>query len=507
MLSAFFLALAIAPLPAVAQAPAAAPPAAAFLPAGQTSRHILDIGDRKLAYTAHADTLRMVVGTTWIDLFYVAYTLDGADENRPITFLFNGGPGAASAYLHIGGVGPKVLNTSPRGEIDDGDISLVDNPDTWLADTDLVFVDPAGTGYSRAAKPADEWLFYGVKQDTDLASSFVRQYLDANDRRGSPLFLAGESYGGFRVTLVTRTLASRYNIETEGVVLVSPALELAFLHSPFYDPLAWALRLPSFAAVELEHRGVSDSHTLAARLADVERFALSDYLIALASGMTAGGTTIRDRVTEITGLSPVVVASRFGRISSSVFVKEYLRSEQRVLSLYDGAVSAPDRYPSSRWRTGPDPVLDQTADEFTGAIVRYLCADLGYCMQSSYRLLNRDAGRRWDYGTSATRQGFAGVINDLQSAREDNPELEVLIAHGFTDLVTPYLTARYLVGQLPPLARARPVELANYAGGHMMYMRPASRAELLLDTRAMIARALDPRSVPADSSEAAPALP
>lgn len=496
----------------------------ALLPPRAVTHHTVRVNDTRagrpaqgipLAYTAEAGTLplRGGDGATMAGLFYVAYTLDPegaggptaptgngqegsrgnqgatvpARHERPVTFVFNGGPGAASAYLHLGGLGPRIVQMRPDGTPTPPPARLIDNPDTWLAFTDLVFVDPPGTGYSRGADAKQESALWGVEADQSAMAAFIRLYLERSGRMTSPVFLAGESYGGYRAALLARTLQGESGIQPSGAVLISPALEFSLL---FGDDdvqiLPTALSLPSMAAAALERQGVHGRQALATRLLDAERFALGDYLAMLAAGPVAAGERATPTVARLTGLSPDLVRQGFGRVSASRFIKETGRATGQVLSRYDATVGGPDIDPASSSPRGPDPVLDGVTPPLTSAFVDYVRGELGYRTDVTYRLLNREIAGKWDYGTSPSNQGYAGVLDDLQRARALNPHLQVLVANGYTDLVTPYLMSRYLIGTLPPLAGADPVRLQVYEGGHMMYLRPDSRAALRQEVEGLV---------------------
>ena len=184
---------------------------------------------------------------------------------------------------------------------------------------------------------------------------------------------------------------------------------------------------------------------------------------------------------KLTGLPLDLVERQNARIAPYLFIKEFDRAHGQVLSRYDGSVSGPDPNPESSSPNGPDPVLDSTAPLWTSAFVAYAQDELNFKTDASYRLLNREVRNKWDFGTSPTHQGYAGVLDEIEEARALNPRLEVLIASGYTDLITPYLVPTYLVSQLPPLAGARPITVKNYAGGHMLYLRPDSRRDLRRD--------------------------
>lgn len=470
--------------PAATQAPS--PPAekadvSRLFPPDAVSHPVLIQGGNRLAYTATASSLPLLgsKGEVIARIFSVAYTLDGKAADRPVTFVFNGGPGAASAFLHLGTMGPRAVNFSANGALALQPVVLADNPDTWLDFTDLVFVDPVATGYSRSAAGTEEAdkAFFGVDKDADAMAEFVRLTLTRSGRTLAPVFLAGESYGGFRVALLAQRLVAG-GTPVRGVVMISPALEFSLLRNNAYALLPLALVLPSLAATHLERRGGAEAALDI--LPEVERFARSGYLVHLAAGLK-NDAEIDRTLARYTGLAPEVIHSHLSRVSTRTFVREYEKSGERVLSRYDATVSAPVPRRSDMHF---DPILDGAVAVLAPAFTQYARSELGYRTDLEYRLLNREVSGRWDYGGSPQRQGFAGALEELQKARTHNPALGVLIVHGYTDLVTPYAASQYLVDQLAPIETARPVELKVYRGGHMMYLRPVSRRALGQDARA-----------------------
>lgn len=460
-----------------------------LLPESVRTQHAITISGRVLAYESTAGTLDLLGsdGKMSARIFYVAHQLtsrSAAEQagagRRPVTFVFNGGPGAASAYLQIGAVGPRIVRTSPDGEFLPPPQVVEDNPDTWLPMTDLVFVDPVGTGYSRAGEGTKPQQFWGIERDAAAMGGFIRRYLEAAGRTGSPIYLLGESYGGFRAAVLARTLQQDVGFAPSGLVLISPALDFSFIHGDEGNPLSWALSLPAMAAVHLERQGVH-GEALRRDLAQVEQYALTDYLVALASGLKPGGEAASARVAELTGLPLDLVRRHFARIPVRVFAREFERASGQVVSAYDASVAAPNIAPASGRPATPDPLLDRSVAAMTSAFVRHVRDELGYRTTLDYRLLNGEVARSWDYGTRPTRQGYASALDDLQQARALNPRLRVLIAHGLSDLVTPYPVSAYLVRQLPTLAGAEPIRIRTYEGGHMMYLRPQSRRALRLD--------------------------
>jgi carboxypeptidase C (cathepsin A) len=455
-----------------------------LLPKARTSDHSIEVAGHSLDYQAKAGTVSLLSakGEVTAEVFYVAYALrSGAshdpDPRRPITFVFNGGPGAASAYLHLGALGPRVIATAGDGSFLPSPQKLLDNPDTWLDMTDLVFVDPVGTGYSREAPGQEARSFWGVKQDASSMGAFIRLFLLQEGRTASPVYLAGESYGGFRAALLAKTLQEDVGISPSGIVLISPALEFALVRPDQFQPLHWALELPSLAAVRLSRQGVAGS-ALRERLSDIERYALGDYLTALTGGLEQGGRLASERVADITGLPLNLVQRNFARIPTTLFAKEFARAKNNVLSPYDGTIETADVAPESLGLDGPDPVLDRSVPVLTSAFVNYAREELNFRTELSYRLLNREISGNWDFGIGPTHQGYAGVMDDLQQARGLNPGMGVLIVNGYTDLVTPYMTSAYLVDQLPTLPGAKPIRTELLEGGHMMYLRPDSRSAL-----------------------------
>jgi len=479
-------ALAQAPAPPHATPSAKAAPAsgekvdpARLFPADAVSRHTL--GAERLGYTATAGTLPLVgpQGDVTARIFFVAYALDDQAPDRPLTFVFNGGPGAASAFLHLGAIGPRVVDFSADGAAALQPVRLADNPDAWLPFTDLVFVDPVATGYSRSAAGTEEAdrAFFGVEKDADAMADFVRLYLTRAGRALAPVFLVGESYGGFRAAVLASRLTDSGTL-VKGAVLISPALEFALLRGNRFTLLPLALALPSLAATHLERRdgpqGPLDS------LREVEQFARTRYLAHLAAGVATDAEMDRT-LSRYTGLPPEVIHSYQSRVSVRTFTHEYEKGGDRLLSRYDATVSIPaPRRSGIRF----DPILDGAVTVLTPAFTQYVRAELGYRTDLEYRLLNREVSGRWDFGSAPSRQGYAGAMEELQKARTHNPALGLLIAHGYTDLVIPYAVSQYLIDQLAPLEGARPVELKVYRGGHMMYLRPASRHVLAQDARA-----------------------
>ncbi len=450
-------------------------------PAESITRHSVKVGSVEAAFTATAASLPLVddKGERQADVFYVAYTRDdAAGGSRPITFVFNGGPGSSSAWLHLGALGPRVIDFVPDGRVPPPPGRLVDNPDNWLDLSDLVFIDPVGTGYSRAAGDAGR-SYWGVTEDLASIATFIDRYLKQNHRQLSPKYLVGESYGGFRAARLPELLADRHSIAIAGIFLVSPVLEFSLIDGGSLTLLPDVLRLPSYAAVARERSAALTPEALA----DVEQFALGPYLTALAA-TPRNEAAMRDvfgKVARHAGLPEPVVARHDGRIPLGVFVKEARRPDKLLVSRYDGSVTAPDPWPDSE-RSRGDVLFDPMRAVLTGGMTAYLSDALGVRTDVPYHLSNGNVVRQWNWRSGlGGREGHAGAADALREALARNRGFKVVIAHGMTDLVTPYLTSRYVVDRLPPTLTADRVTLNLYPGGHMMYLRPGTRARLRAD--------------------------
>jgi carboxypeptidase C (cathepsin A) len=455
------------------------------LPAKIETRHTISLAGKPLDYRAVAETIGLTnpQGKPVAAVFTLSFLADGpAGTVRPIAFVFNGGPGAAAVFLDLGALGPRILDTPATGAVPPPPARLVDNPSSWLTFTDLVFIDPVGTGFSYGiGTEADpDKAFWSVKSDLDSLGAVVRRWLTRHERWGAPVFLVGESYGGLRAAALTRRLADDVGVAVSGLVLVSPALDAALLHPDITDGLAGAFELPSYAATAASFAGKSPAEAGAA----VEHFALSDYLVGLAalSGIPLAGDPFIARVAALTGLPDRVVRRQRGRVSADVFVHELRRGEGEILSSYDATVSRPTI--ANPWddRAG-DPILGPAIAAYTSAFESYASTELGYHTERPYRVLANRTAQQWNWDGAEGGDGGLGLaLSALQSTLLARPATRVLIANGRYDLVTPYLGSRWLIDQLAlPAALHDALRLRVYEGGHMMYMRPQSRAALAAD--------------------------
>ncbi|MCU0502643.1 MAG: peptidase S10 [Anaerolineae bacterium] len=421
------------------------------------------------------------------EIFHVAYTLKGADPaKRPVTFVFNGGPGAASIYLHLA-IGPKTIVTAGDGSFPAVPARLEDNPDSWIAFTDLVFIDPVGTGYSRMlpgpdGKPGDPKTYYSVDGDVDAIAGFIRQWLTVNKRWGSPKGIAGESYAGQRIAALTRVLAEHYGINLNRAVLISPAFNVPTLNDTHvYDLLEPITLLPTQAAVAAYHGKSTVKNDAAGRKA-AEDFALRGYLTGLATlgeVSPAEQAAFYGKVGGLIGLDPALVARHRGRVPATVFVIELLAAQGKVLDNFDGTQASDNPVPEKRDEVGAAP---RSFSVLSGVLlppfIDYVQRDLGYTTERPYIVLSLEVGGLWD------RKSKLGTPEDLAVALTQNTDLKALVVHGYHDLGTYYTLSRYLLEQSvrSPSAHKR-LSFHNYDGGHMFYFRSQSRAQLAKDVR------------------------
>jgi carboxypeptidase C (cathepsin A) len=451
----------------------------ALLPADSVTEHSIDLPSGKLAYTATAGTFALYdqSGERSAAIFYTAFVgKSGTAAARPVTFVFNGGPGAASAFLNLGLVGPRIAEFGPDGH-DGSKVRLIDNPNTWLAFTDLVLIDPVGTGWSRAAKPDGARGFWSIHSDAEAMAKVIALYIAKNGRASSPKFILGESYGGFRAAKVARVLQSDQGIVASGILMLSPTLETAFQFGGDRFALGAALQLPSLAATELERKGAFSKEALA----EAERFAVTDYLTTLAGPPPQGDAAkaFYARVAKMTGLPVDTLAQANGFIRDA-YVKNLESGNHKIVSHYDATFASDDPYPTNPAPRGPDPILDTLVRAYGGAFAGYARDELGFKTDMSYLLLAGDIAGKWDWEQGRTQ---ASVADDLRVLLAFTPSFRLLIAHGYSDMVTPYAVSRYVLDHLPPFEGRATLKL--YRGGHMFYLDPASRKAFTADARAV----------------------
>ena len=453
-----------------------------LLPADSVTDHLLQAGDISLPYTATAGTLDLFGqdGSRNAKIFYTSYQARDRASGRPVTFAFNGGPGAASAYLHLGLVGPKILPFD-GANADGTQPKLEDNPESWLAFTDLVLIDPVGTGWSRAANDEAAGGYFNVRQDAESLAKAIALYVQKNNLLSAPKYLLGESYGGFRAAKVALAMKNSQSMVPSGIIMVSPLIEGRFLFGVDDDLLAASLQFPALAAAELERKGAFDPQVMQ----EIERFALTDYLTKLASPPPPGteAQSFYGRVAELTGLSVETVARTRGFVGR-IYAKE-AGGSGNIVSPYDAGSSWSDAYPEESVTRNDDPVLDGYTRAYGSAFADYARHTLGFQTQMTYTLLNEDVNRRWQWngGHGGDGRALASASNDIRDLLSTIPSFKLMVAHGYSDILTPYGMSQYALNHLPPdLAKDR-TSLKVYRGGHMFYTRNEERQRMFEDAR------------------------
>lgn len=488
------------------------------------TEHTLQLADRTIPYRALAGWQTLFEREKPVaDMFHVAYLAQSNQgETRPLTFVFNGGPGAASAYLHMGALGPQRIYFDANGTLPRPPVRLVDNLESWLSFTDLVFIDPIGTGFSRSSAteqdknkesdeksekakeedenpPPKETKFWEVERDLKALGEFMQRFLSQHQRWLSPIFIAGESYGGFRVARLARKLQQDFGIGLSGAILISPALEFSLLDGGSdYNLTAWAVLLPSFAASAAYHDRVQWAGApgdIAAHMAATEQFARQTFIPALVMGDALPSEQLRavyEQLAGLIGLPLSLIERHAGRIDISLFSRELLRDRQRIVGLYDASLIAIDPFPDRLFYEGADPTLEGIDRLFTGAINSHLRDTLKVETDLTYELLNFETFKAWKFDPKGElKQGFIGAVDDLRVGMTLNPYMQVYITHGFFDLVTPYFASNHLADlmKLQPEIRSN-LTLSHYRGGHMFYSWDESRQQWFTEMAAFYQRSL-----------------
>jgi carboxypeptidase C (cathepsin A) len=449
-------------------------------PADASVKQVTHVAGKTLSYTATVGSIpvRDEKGKKVAEVVFTSYVLDGPhDLNRPVTFAFNGGPGAASVYLNLGAIGPKRVQFGAQGDGPSDPARLEDNPGTWLDFTDLVFIDPVGTGFSRSLVDKDETKkrFYSIKPDIEYLSRVVYDWLVKNGRMASPKYVAGESYGGFRAPKITYYLQTTLGVGVSGMVMVSPYLEPPADQAGDFSPMPWISTLPSMTAANYERQGKALSPE---QMADVEAYTRGQFVVDLLKGRSdpAAVTRIVDKVTAYTGLDREFVQRSGGRIEGFAFLRELYRKQGRIGSWYDSNVTQEDPFPWAPDNRRGDPILESIIAPTTSAMVDFDTRVVGWKFDGRYNALSADVGENWEKGVELQE-----ATTDLRKAIATDPKMKVLIAHGYDDLSCPYFISRLVVDDMPAGADAARVQLHVYPGGHMFYSRPGSQASFRRD--------------------------
>ena len=492
LLSAWLAGTALAATLRAAEAPSNAPPpaAAAAKEAGKEpakdktkepeeklvqSRHTATIGGQRLNYTASAGTilLRDEEEKPTASIFYIAYTREGGEDlsRRPITFSFNGGPGSSSVWLHLGLLGPRRVHLAEDGSALPPPYKLEDNDYSLLDETDLVFIDPVSTGYSRAIPPKEAKKFHGLREDAASVAEFIRLYVTRHKRWASPKFIIGESYGTTRAAALSGELSQRLRMNVNGLMLVSTVLNFQTLDFSAGNDLAYILYLPTYTATAWFHKklpGELLQQSLPEVFARAERFAAGDYSAALFSGTSLPAAQRRQVVEQyarLTGLSTNYVERANLRVSLGRFASELLAGENRVVGRYDSRYKG---YVRDRLagRMEQDPSLEAVASAFASTFNHYVRTELKYETDLAYEVLASVGPWNWEQTNS-----YVDVAQTLAGALTRNPFLRLHVSSGYYDLATPLLATRYTFNHLgvdPALLSN--LTLDTYTAGHMMYL-------------------------------------
>lgn len=461
------------------------------------------IGGKKIEYKAHAEWLVLRKKEKPLaEMFHIAYIQKKQNvAKRPVTFVFNGGPGAASAYLHMGAIGPKRVMFNNDGTTPKPPVTLATNNESWLAFTDLVFIDPIGTGFSRmideddlpkkadtgkdSAKkePRDENEYFKLNRDLESLGEFISKFLSVHKRWESPVFVAGESYGGFRTACLAKRLQEGYGVGLNGVVIISPALEFIPLDPTDYDIQPWTDLFPTMAAGAAFHgksKKFKKNTPIDKILKAAETFARTKLTKLLSSGddlSTKEKKSIIREMSSFIGIPEDVLDDAEGRLKYYFFSKKLLKKEKKVLGHYDASMTGINPFPDRDCEFGPDPTLSGIERIFAAGINTQLRKNLKLDTDKDYHLLNFNVNMNWQDDRKMhffMRQ--IGATDELRYGMALNPHMKVFVTHGYYDMVTPYHSSTRLVKQM----RLQPEQKKNmtvkhFKGGHMFYTWEESR--------------------------------
>jgi carboxypeptidase C (cathepsin A) len=458
------------------------------------SEHSLTIGGHEIKYNATAGTilLRDEEEKATASIFYIAYTRsDMAPASRPVTFSFNGGPGASSVWMHLGLLGPRRVHLGEDGSALPPPYRLVDNEFSLLDDSDLVFIDPVSTGYSRAIPPKDANKFHGLHEDAASVAEFIRLYVTRNKRWSSPKFIIGESYGTTRAAALSGELSERLKMNVNGIMLVSTVLNFETLDFNAGNDLPYILYLPSYSTTawfhkklpaDLAQRSLAEVYSLA------ETFAAGEYSAALFSGSSlapAARRKVVEQYARLTGLTTNYVERANLRVPLGRFASELLADQNRVIGRYDSRYVGYIRDRLAN-RMEQDPSYEAVASAFASTFNNYVRTELKYETDLTYEVLTSVGPWNWDQSN-----GYVDVAETLANAITHNPFLRIHVSSGYYDLATPLFATRYTFDHLnvdPTLLKN--LSLDTYTAGHMMYLNLADLKKSKADLAHFISSAI-----------------
>lgn len=464
--------------------------------------HTAEIGGKPVAYTATAGTLPLSGEDEKhkANVFFVAYTVAAEPgRDRPVTFCFNGGPGSSSVWLHMGMLGPKRVKLPAEPVVAPPPTEVIANPFSLLDVTDLVFIDPVSTGYSRPAEGEKKEQFHGFTEDIASVGRFIHLYTTKYGRWGSPKFLCGESYGTMRAAGLADHLSDRYNLELNGIVLVSTVLDFQTLSFGPTNDLPFILFLPGYATTAWFHKQLPEdfqAKSVEEVAKEAREFAFGDYATAL---LKAGDLPaekrqeVIDRYSRLTGLSKGFVRRSNLRVPQERFSKQLLRGEEQSIGRFDSRYSGPERDAASTI-TSYDPSAAALFGPFTSAFYQYARKELGVTKDVPYEILTSKV-HPWNFGEFTNEYVQSAV--PLADAMARNPHLKIFVANGYYDLATPFAASEYTFSRLQPAVRRQNVTLKYYEGGHMMYVHEPALQKLRDDLLEFYRGAVPPQVGPA----------
>jgi len=464
------------------------------------TQHQIVINGKELNYTVTAGTFLLKEEDVEegekakASIFYVAYTLDGdfSPASRPVTFSFNGGPGSSSVWMHLGMLGPKRVKVQDDGQPYPPPYQLIDNEFTLLTESDLVFIDPVSTGYSRAVPKEKPEQFHDYQKDIESVGEFIRLWTTRNNRWGSAKFLIGESYGTTRAGGLAEYLQGRYGMYLNGIMLVSSILNFMTARFTPGNDLPYLLFLPTYTATAWYHNKLDNKlqEDLRKTLDEVQAFVMNEYSLALMQGNRISETDykkIAKKLARYTGLSQEYVERTNLRIEIFRFTKELLRESGETVGRLDSRFKGFDR-DSAGEHFEEDPSYSAILGVYTSTLYAYLREDLDFEMDRHYEIL-KSLYQTWKY--NSFQNEFVNTSEKLRKAFQYNPDLKVIVCNGYFDLATPYFATEYTFNhvELPP-AQQKNISMTYYQSGHMMYVHLESLKQVTQDLKAFLKGAL-----------------
>lgn len=464
-----------------------------------STRHTITAKDTELSYTA--TTGRVVLREEAVtdgkfngnlpkaEVFLTAYVADAADSSsRPVTFVFNGGPGSSSVWLHLGLLGPRRVLSGDTQRLAPPPYGMADNDETLLTQSDLVFIDPVSTGFSRAVQGGEPADFHGYRRDIESVGEVIRLWTSRNQRWLSPKYLAGESYGTLRAAALSEHLQNRYGLYLNGLMLISSVLDMGTIRFTEGNDLPYSLFLPTYAAIA-HHHGKHGERPLREVLDEAEDFASGDYPWALARGNRLSESERADivrRTAALTGLTEDYVDRVNLRIEHIRFFTELLRDQRQTVGRMDGRFTGWEADAAGEHFTD-DPSVSGIRGAYSAGINHYLRAELGYSNDLPYEVLGSRV-QPWSY--KEFEGAHVSVMDKLGAAMRTNPHLKIHVGCGHTDGATPYFAAEHVLAQLPiPPQLRENIDVRYYPAGHMMYVHEPSRIKQSADLAEFLNRA------------------